>query len=102
MIILINPFTVFEGREAEFLDLWDRTAAIFGASQGYVSARLVRALDDQAPGQSAPFTHINIAEWESRDAYAAALKDSELRRLAPLYRELSTFQPALYEIIRSI
>jgi len=102
MILLINPFTVLDGREAEFLSLWDRTASIFRASPGYVSARLVRALQDQAPGQSPPFTHFNVAEWMSRDAYVAALQDRELRQLAPMYRACSTFQPALYEIVRSV
>ncbi|NJM35904.1 MAG: hypothetical protein HC850_15800 [Rhodomicrobium sp.] len=101
-VVLLNPFRVFDGKEAEFLDLWDRTNRIFAAKSGYLHARLVKALDDQPPGQSAPFTHANIAIWESARAYAEALADPELRRLAGLYRQVCTFDPALYEVIRDM
>lgn len=101
-VLLINPFRVFDGREAEFLELWDLTSAIFAASPGYRSARLARALDSQPPGQRAPFTHVNVAEWETAEAYAAALRGPELRRLAGRYREVCTFDPALYEVVRDV
>ncbi len=100
MILLINPFTVVENREPEFLRLWDQTNAIFQSCPGYISARLAKASERQAPGQAAPFTHVNVAEWSSRDTYAAALKNGQLGRLVPLYDEVSTFSPALYHIIR--
>lgn len=100
--ILINPFTVFDGCESEFLELWDLTGAIFQAAPGYVSARLCRALEQQPPGQKAPFTHINVAEWQSATLYARALGDPELRRLAIRYRRVCTFDPALYEVIRDV
>ena len=56
MRILINPFTVFDGKEDAFLALWDQTNAILRSAPGYVSARLVRAADHQAPGHKAPFS----------------------------------------------
>lgn len=101
MVLLINPFTVFDGREAAFLELWDQTEAIFRAAPGYGSARLCRALGDQPSGRPAPFTHVNVAEWESAEAYRAALANPALRRLGGRYPAVSTFNPALYEIIRS-
>lgn len=101
-VVLINPFSVFEGREAEFLSLWDQTQAIFAAKPGYVSARLVRALAEQPPGERAPFTHVNVAYWDSAAAYAAALTDPDLRRLGGRYLKVCTFNPALYEVVRDV
>lgn len=100
MILLINPFRVFNGREAEFLELWDQTGAIFRRSDGYISARLCKAAATQPPGQRAPFTHINVAEWDSAELYSKALADPDIRRLGKAYAEVCTFDPALYEIIR--
>lgn len=100
MVMLINPFTVFKGREDEFLRLWDQTGTIFRNSPGYINAKLCKALDEQ-PLKAAPYTHINVAEWESAALYRAALSDPEIRRLAPAYAEVCTFSPALYQIIRN-
>lgn len=100
MVILFNPFRVFEGREVEFLDLWDQTGSIFRRSKGYISARLCKALAEQPPGQSAPFTHVNVAEWESMALYRDALKNPDIRKLGAAYAKVCTFNPALYEIIR--
>lgn len=99
-VTLVNPFQVFAGREGEFLALWDLTGGIFRRKAGYVSARLVKALPDQPPGQHAPFTHVNIAVWETAEAYAAALADPEIRQLAARHRAVCTFQPALYATLR--
>ncbi|MEM7641847.1 MAG: antibiotic biosynthesis monooxygenase [Pseudomonadota bacterium] len=100
MILLINPFRVFDGREAEFLNLWDQTGDIFRRSDGYISARLCRAAAEQPPGQTAPFTHINVAEWQSSELYRRALLDPDIRRFAGAYARVCTFDPALYEVIR--
>ncbi|MGF1543221.1 MAG: antibiotic biosynthesis monooxygenase family protein [Parvularculaceae bacterium] len=102
VVLLINPFTVRDGAEARFLELWDETSRLFEASPGFVSARLGRAAAAQAPGQSAPFTHVNVAEWASADHYADALRNDALRKFGPLYREVSAFDPALYEIVRDV
>jgi heme-degrading monooxygenase HmoA len=100
MIVMINPFRVFEGQEQKFLSLWERTNAIFAAKPGYIQTRLMRAIAEQPPGETAPYTHINVALWDSRDAYAEALRDIEIKRFAQRYAEICTYNPALYEIIR--
>lgn len=102
IVLLVNPFRVFEGKEAEFLALWDQTSAIFKAKPGFVSAKLLRAHPSQAPGQTPPFTHLNVAEWDSPEAYAEALKDPELRRLGGRYAQVCTFDPALYQALRTL
>ena len=100
MLILINPFTVFDGAEDAFLALWDQTHAILKSAPGYISARLVRAADHQAPGHKAPFTHVNVAEWQSLETYKAALAMPHIRKLAGQYLKVCSFDPAVYEIIR--
>jgi len=101
-VLLVNPFRVFEGKEAEFLALWDQTSAIFRSKPGFISASLLRALPEQAPGQDAPFTHVNVAEWASPEAYAEALQDPALRKLGGQYRKVCTFDPALYQALRTV
>ncbi|MFN3352189.1 MAG: antibiotic biosynthesis monooxygenase family protein [Brevundimonas sp.] len=101
-VVLINPFIVFDGREAEFLELWDQTQAIFSSKPGYRSARLVRARAEQPPGERAPFTHVNVAYWDAAEAYAQALTDPDLRRLGGRYLKVCTFNPALYDIVRDV
>lgn len=101
-IIMINPFVVFEGREDEFLELWDQTNSIFRTKPGYISARLTRALKDQPPGETAPFTHVNVAIWSSATAYADALRDQDIRRFGGRYMKVCTYRPALYEVVREI
>ena len=100
MLVLINPFTVFDGEEDAFLALWDQTNAIMSTAPGYISARLVRAADHQAPGHQAPFTHVNVAEWQSLETYKAALANPAVRKLAGEYIKVCTFDPAVYEVVR--
>ena len=90
------------GEAGAFLVLWDRTNAIFRASPGYVSARLCEALPDQLRGLHAPYTDVNVAEWRTAASYAAALGNPEIRGLASDYRAVSTFDPAMYHVIRSV
>jgi heme-degrading monooxygenase HmoA len=101
-VLLINPFVVFDGREDAFLALFDQTLAIFRTHPGFISTRLAKALAQQPPGERAGFTHVNIAEWDSADAYAEALRDPAIKRFGPRYAEVCTFQPALYSVIVSV
>ena len=102
MIYLINLFWVSEGKEEPFLALWEATGAIFGRSPGFLSAHLCRPLAAQPFGQQVSYTHVNVAAWEDAHQYGAALQDPELRRLVPRYAEVCTFDPALYEIVRTV
>ncbi len=99
-VVMINTFTVFEGKEDAFLELWDQTNAIFAAAPGYIDVKLVQARAEQPPGQTANFTHINVATWASASAYESALQDPRLRKLAGAYLKVCTLNPALYEILR--
>ena len=101
-VVLVNPFTVAPQNERAFLELWDATNAIFRQAPGYVDARLHAARADQPMGMRAPHTHVNVARWESAEAYEAALRDPRIKRLAGDYARVARLAPALYDVIRDI
>ena len=68
-ITLINPFSVTPAAEPGFLESWKRTAAIYAKHSGYIDANLHRALDPQAR-----FRFVNVAHWDSAEAWSAATK----------------------------
>ena len=94
-VTLINPFEVPAGTEDEdFLSGWQRAADYMREQPGFLSTRLHRAL---AP--DARFRFINIAEWESPQAFQAAVTSDEFREIA---KGAGPGAPALYEVVRSL
>ncbi len=91
--ILINVFEVPEGRDEEFLAGWEEARRFMEQQRGYVSTALHRSLDPNAR-----FRYINVAVWESPDAFNAALSHPEFVAL----RERTPFAhyPSVYTIIR--
>ncbi|PRY41691.1 antibiotic biosynthesis monooxygenase family protein [Umezawaea tangerina] len=65
---LINVFIVPAEREAEFLEHWERTSAIFRKGGALLEAHLHRNTD---AGDST-FRYINIARWTSGEAWRKA------------------------------
>ena len=93
--VLINPFEVPQGQpDAAFLAGWRRAAEYMRTQPGFVGTRLHRALAAEAR-----FRFINIAEWESPEAFRAAVTSEEFRQLAS---NGPSGQPALYQLVRSI
>ena len=94
-VILINPFEVPEGtNDEQFLSGWQRAADYMREQPGFVNSRLHRAL---AP--DARFRFINVAEWDSPQAFQAAVTSDEFRELA---KNAGPSSPALYEVVRSV
>ena len=94
-VILINPFEVSDGASDEdFLRGWERAAEYMREQPGFISTRLHRAL---AP--DARFRFINVAEWESPEAFQGAVTNEAFRDLA---RGAAPGSPALYEVVRTI
>lgn len=67
-VVLINPFTVPAGREAEALEAWTAARAFLSRQPGYISTRLHAALDPKAD-----YALVNVARWESPEAFRAAI-----------------------------
>ena len=94
-VILINPFEVAEGTDdEEFLRGWERAAEFMREQPGFVSTRLHRALQPDAR-----FRFVNDAEWESPQAFLAAVTSDQFREIAAVGLPGS---PALYEVVRAV
>ena len=68
-ITLINPFHLTTADETEFVQSWKETASVFATKSGYLDTKLHRSLDPKAR-----FRFVNVAHWESADAWSEAMK----------------------------
>ncbi len=92
MIVLINSFEVAASNDAAFLAAWKRTSDVMERRPGFIHTRLHRTI-----GMGPRF--VNIGEWESPDAFAAAIASPEFREAAAAIVPLATMSPALYEVV---
>lgn len=92
-IVLINTFVVPTHMEDAFLQWWRLSRMFFSAQPGFVSAKLHRSLD-----QKERYRFINVAEWESSDAYGQALSSMWSAVPRPTIPGLE-WHPALYEVV---
>ena len=95
-VTVINPFEVPQGREDEALLMWDAFAEYFRKQPGYISTKLHKAINPDAK-----FYFVNIAEWESPEAFQTALENPELMEVAKKLPSDIPHYPGLYEIIRT-
>lgn len=94
-VILINPFEVPDGtNDEDFLRGWQRAADYMRQQPGFVSTRLHRALRPDAR-----FRFVNVAEWESPQAFQAAVGGEQFREMT---KGAPPGSPALYEVVRSM
>ena len=94
-VVIINPIEVPEGREEEAIAIWDSFAAYFREQPGYLGTMLHRALDPKAK-----FHLINVAKWESMDAFQAALQNDAIKDIGDGFPEEMPHYPAPYQVIR--
>lgn len=90
-VVLINAFEVPEGEDEAFLEGWERSRAFLATQQGYISTRLHRSLSP-----SADFRWVNVAVWQSPQAFQAATAQPGFTSAAVPF----PFHPALYEVVR--
>ena len=76
-VVLINPFEVPAGQEAEFLKQWSEAAEHLRHAPGFLSTQLHESLDPQAR-----FRFINVAEWESPQHFQAAMRAEAFQEIA--------------------
>ncbi len=94
-VTLINPFEVPQGREEDALKGWEAAAEHLRKQPGFISTELHEAI---APG--AKFHFINVAQWESAQAFEAAVTSPEFRALTKGIVENFPHHPALYRVVR--
>lgn len=93
-IVLINPFVVPEERLAETITMWEQARDYLQTQPGYISTAL-----HQSMAQNTTFRLINVAKWESAEAFQTASK--KMAKEANLPRiEGVVADPALFTIIR--
>jgi heme-degrading monooxygenase HmoA len=90
-VVLINAFEVPAGQDEEFLEGWERLRAFLSAQEGYRSTRLHRSM---SPG--ADFRFVNVAVWESPQAFQAAISRPEFTNA----RFSFPSHASLYEVVR--
>ena len=92
MVTFVNSFTVPAGSEDHFLQLWESVNVYMAAKPGYVDHTLHRSVDP-----AAPFRFLNIAHWDSSEAWRAA-HDAGFRAMvtAPEWRSYPSV-PVLYD-----
>ncbi|MBV9656190.1 MAG: antibiotic biosynthesis monooxygenase [Acetobacteraceae bacterium] len=88
-VVLINPFEIPAGEEEAFLGFWRETAEQVKQQPGFIGTRLHRSLKPDAR-----FRFVNVAIWESEEAYHGAFRRVEIREQQPGVRA----SPALYEV----
>ena len=70
-VTLLNGFIVPEDKEDEFFSNWRKTAAHFQQTKGFVECHFHR---NTGVGNGT-FKFINIAKWESAEAWRSAHED---------------------------
>jgi heme oxygenase (mycobilin-producing) len=73
-ITLINVFEVPTEHVDVFVAQWRERAALMSTKPGFLDSRLHRALSSQTR-----FQLVNVAHWESREAWQAATADTEFQ-----------------------
>jgi heme-degrading monooxygenase HmoA len=92
LVTLINVFTVEPDNQARLVELWQRaTDDVIRHLPGFISANIHRSLDGTKV--------INYAQWESREAFTAMLREPEASALLNELAEIATPAPVLCEVV---
>lgn len=94
-VTLINVFEVPEGRLDDAVAGWETARDFLSERPGYISTALHQSLTDEAR-----FRLINVAVWESPEAFATAARAMADEGVFPRIEGLGV-NPALYRVIRS-
>lgn len=101
-VTLINAFSLPMALEEQFLARWKDNARVMATAPGFIGARMMRALNDQAE-----LTFINVAEWESGTALDEAHLNPEWRASArrflddPLFADAKV-RPVAYQAVITV
>ena len=97
-VTLINVFEVPTEHVDTFTAQWRERAALMRTKPGFLDARLHRALSAQTR-----FPLVNVAHWESREAWQAATADTEFQERVQAatgdpHVPISAY-PGLYQVV---
>ena len=96
-VTLINVFEVPSEHVDVFITQWRERAVLMSTKHGFLNSRLHRAISSQSR-----FQLVNVAHWESREAYQAAIADTEfqerIRAVTADPQVPISANPALYQV----
>ena len=90
--ILLNTFVVPQGQENEFIEFWKHAVRDMKRQPGLISTALHKSLDDEAS-----YRFVNIAHWESPEAYRKAMEDVAIKENRAHIK--FGFHHELYEVV---
>ncbi|MGH1482602.1 MAG: antibiotic biosynthesis monooxygenase family protein [Geminicoccales bacterium] len=89
-VVLINVFTLDEGDEQAFLEVWQDDAAFMKRQPGFISTQLYRAIGDSP-------TYVNHAVWDSTAAFRAAFAHPDFLAKLSAYPSSAVASPHLFQ-----
>jgi heme-degrading monooxygenase HmoA len=93
-ITFVNAFEMPADRIDEFVTHWHGRASLMAQAPGFRDNRLHRAVDPQAR-----FQLVNIAHWDSPDAWRAAGNNPAFQQRLAAAPTFATANPALYDVV---
>jgi heme-degrading monooxygenase HmoA len=94
-VVLINAFEVPGDQAEQFIAAWEKTRDYLQSQPGYIDTTLHQALTPDAD-----FQFVNVARWQTADAFLAAMQSQGFRESAiglVGYRP----HPSLYRVVRT-
>ena len=88
-VVLINQFNVAPEDAARFIEAWADDAAFMKQQPGFISTQLHQ-------GTAGSSTFVNVAVWESPQAFQAAISRPEFKNAAFPFPS----HASLYEVVR--
>src|SRR2546426_11852444 len=79
-VVLINAFEVPSGEDESFLVGWERAHDFLLSQHGFRTSQLHKSTET-----SADFRYVNVAVWDSEDAFLAATSRTEFRHITMEY-----------------
>lgn len=89
-VVLINAFEVPSGADDSFLASWERAHDFLLNQPGYRSSQLHKSVE-----LGADFRYVNVAVWDSEEAFRAATSRPEFRDISTGY----PFHSSVYEVV---
>ncbi|GAB4576573.1 MAG: antibiotic biosynthesis monooxygenase [Roseibium sp.] len=93
-VTLINVFEVPADRLDETVQFWEKARDFLKTQPGFLSTRLHRSLSPEAK-----FQLVNVARWQSPEAFQAAIGRMRATGLGTEMRD-TVFHAGLYRVIR--
>ena len=89
-VILVNTFHVAPGDADELVEAWAADAAYLKAKPGFISTQLHR-------GVAGSSTFLNVAVWESVEAFRTAFGDPKFQETFAHYPDSTVASPHLFQ-----